>query len=179
MSLTETYFIRHGIAQARGEVADEARSLTPQGIDKTQRVAQRLVELGLQFDLLLTSPLVRAWQTAEILQAAGLTMRVKEFLPLSPAGDIVDWLSWLEGWQFTFLEGATAEPPSLAMVGHEPNLSQWAQQLVNGDSLSDRREPYDRWILKKAGIVGLELPKANDAIGNSRLFWLAPPRFLL
>jgi phosphohistidine phosphatase len=167
-------------------MADEARSLTPQGINKTQRVAQRLAELGLQFDVLLTSPLVRAWQTAEILQAAGLARQVKEFLPLSPAGKIGDWLSWLEDWQSTFVEGATAEsfeslsePMSLGLVGHEPNLSQWAQQLVGPLQGEQAGQQSDRWILKKAGIIGLALPKAGHAVGNSRLFWLAPPRFLL
>jgi phosphohistidine phosphatase len=190
MSLTEAYFIRHGIAQARGDILDEARSLTPKGIDKTQRVAQRLVEVGLQFDVLLSSPLVRAWQTAEILRSAGLATKIEEFLPLSPAGNIADWLAWLARWQTSLLEQAAAEPVSMAvgLVGHEPTLSQWAQQLVYGHSLVQLdgqidgqldRQLSDRWMLKKAGIIGLELPTASQAMGGSRLFWLAPPRFLL
>jgi phosphohistidine phosphatase len=177
MSLTEAYFIRHGIAQVRGDMADEARSLTPKGIDKTQRMAQRLAEFGLYFDALLSSPLVRARQTAEILQAAGLAKQIEEFLPLSPTGDLADWLSWLASWQATCLDRA-----AVAMVGHEPNLSEWAQQLVTAQGTNQGTKDglqRDRWILKKAGIIGLELPRASHAVGNSQLFWLAPPRFLL
>lgn len=180
MSVTEAYFIRHGIAQARGEVEDELRSLTPKGIAKTQQVAQRLVELGLHFDALLTSPLVRAQQTAEILHSAGLAKQIEEFSPLRPEGDISDWLTWLGSRQATFLDRYASKALSVAMVGHEPNLSQWAQQLVNGqtsEQLSGLQS--GRWTLKKAGIIGLEVPAASRAMGQSQLFWLAPPRFLL
>lgn len=169
MAFTEAYFIRHGIAVDRqAGIADEVRSLTPNGITKTQRVAQRLCDLGLQFDHLLTSPLTRAQQTADILQAAGLSSSAQEFLPLQPGGNLLDWLTWLELRQTT---GQTAGQ-TVALVGHEPDLSQWAQQLVTG---SDRHQ----WILKKAGIIGLQIPNADQAIGQSQLFWLSPPRFLL
>ena len=88
---TEAYFIRHGIAIARnGERADEVRFLTPKGIDKTRQVAERLRDQGLQFDTLLTSPLVRAQQTAEILRAAGLSTQVEEFSSLRPGGELSD-----------------------------------------------------------------------------------------
>ncbi|PZO58370.1 MAG: phosphohistidine phosphatase SixA [Phormidesmis priestleyi] len=165
MAFTEAYFIRHGIAVDRqAGIADEMRSLTPNGITKTQRVAQRLCDLGLQFDHLLTSPLTRARQTADILHTAGLSSPPEEFLPLQPGGDLLDWLTWLKARQTAV--------QTVALVGHEPDLSQWAQQLVTG---SDRHQ----WILKKAGIIGLQIPNADQAIGQSQLFWLSPPRFLL
>lgn len=165
MTFTEAYFIRHGIAADRqAGIADEMRSLTPDGITKTQRVAQRLFDLGLQFDHLLTSPLTRAQQTADILHTAGLSSPAEEFLPLQPGGDLLDWLTWLKARQTAV--------QTVALVGHEPDLSQWAQQLVTG---SDRHQ----WILKKAGIIGLQIPNADQAIGQSQLFWLSPPRFLL
>lgn len=170
MPTTEVYFIRHGIAEARSsQVSEEARSLTEKGVTKTQRVAQRLADLGLQFDALLSSPLVRAQQTAEILHAAGLASHVEDCPALSLEGDLASWLAWLANWQ-------RLEQPSscgvIAIVGHEPNLSQWAQKLVTGES-------GDQWTLKKAGIIGLQLPVASKAIGQSQLFWLSPPRFLL
>ncbi len=169
MAFTEAYFIRHGIAVDRqANVADETRSLTPNGITKTQRVAQRLIDLGLQFDFLLTSPLTRAQQTADILHTAGLSSPAQEFLPLQPGGNLSDWLTWLKARQTT----SQTTSQTVALVGHEPDLSQWAQQLVTG---SDRHQ----WILKKAGIIGLRLPAADQAIGQSQLFWLSPPRFLL
>lgn len=65
----ELYLIRHGIAAERGTYPkDEERPLTEKGRAKTQKVAQRLYALGLRFDFILTSPLVRARQTAEILK---------------------------------------------------------------------------------------------------------------
>lgn len=181
MSVTEVYFIRHGIAvdRALGE-DDEGRSLTPKGIAKTQLIAQRLSDLNLQFDTLLTSPLVRAQQTAEILHSAGLVAQIQEFLPLRPGGQLADWLTWLGEWRW-----AIAQPnhtnaelpknsvnPSVALIGHEPDLSQWAQQLVCG-------QRQDNWTLKKAGIIGLQVPAADRAVGESQLFWLSSPRFLL
>lgn len=181
MSVTEVYFIRHGIAVVRAAGQDdEGRSLTSKGINETQRVAQRLSDLNLQFNTLLTSPLVRAQQTAEILQAAGLAAQIQEFLPLRPGGCLADWLSWLGEWQLacTQVDYTNAElltksvNPSVALVGHEPDLSQWAQQLVCGQC-------PDNWTLKKAGIIGLQVPAADRAIGESQLFWLSPPRFLL
>lgn len=172
MTTTQTYFIRHGIAVERSsERADETRSLTPKGLAKTQQVAQALLDQGLQFEALLTSPLVRARQTAEILHSAGLSARVEEFLPLSPGGHLSDWLTWLETWQ-----QARSDQQSVALVGHEPDLSQWAQQLVSG---ANSPPPSRQWILKKAGVIGLQVPAASHAMGQSQLFWLSPPRFLL
>ncbi|MBE9076710.1 phosphohistidine phosphatase SixA [Romeria aff. gracilis LEGE 07310] len=162
---TEVYLIRHGIAAERGTYADDTqRPLTQRGRVKTVAIAQRLKQWGLRFDRMLTSPLVRARQTAEILQAAGLANRAERFEPLVPGGQLQTWLDWL-----------AVQPDdlrSLALVGHEPDLSSWGERLVNG-------ETNERWVLKKAGIIGLQLPVGESAIANSQLFWLAPPRFVL
>lgn len=162
---TEVYLFRHGIAAERGTYADDSqRPLVQKGRVKTAAIAQRLKDWGLQFDQMLTSPFVRAWQTAEILQAAGLAQQVTFFEPLAPGGQLQTWLAWL-----------AAQPGdlnTLVLVGHEPDLSDWGERLVNG-------QVSNRWVLKKAGIVGLRLPLTGSAIANSQLFWLAPPRFLL
>ncbi|MFN5979883.1 MAG: SixA phosphatase family protein, partial [Pseudanabaena sp.] len=61
------YLIRHGIAEDRENYEDDTlRPHTNEGQRKTKHVAKRLYDLGLRFDLLQTSPLVRAQQTAEI-----------------------------------------------------------------------------------------------------------------
>ncbi len=163
---TQVYLIRHGIAAERGTyLKDEQRPLTDKGIHKTEKIAQRLASLGLQFDMVLTSPLVRAIQTAEILCQANLATDYRVFPPLNPDGDLQEWLSWLSHWQ-------TFTSQTVALVGHEPTLSRWAQQLVHGSV-------DNRWVLKKAGIIGLAVPKAKHAVGQSELFWLVPPRLLL
>ncbi|MEO1506215.1 MAG: phosphohistidine phosphatase SixA [Cyanobacteria bacterium J06633_23] len=157
--------MRHGIAAERGSHADdEQRPLIQKGVDKTERMAQRLLQLGLCFNTLLSSPLVRAVQTADILCQAKLTTDYQIFQPLAPGGDLQDWLDWLTDWQ-------SPENENLALVGHEPDLSQWSQQLVHGSI-------DNQWILKKAGIIGVRVPSLKNAIGQSQLFWLAPPRLL-
>lgn len=163
---TQVYFIRHGIAAERGTYADDSqRPLIEKGLLRTTTVAERLMALGLRFDTLLTSPLVRAEQTARIFKQSGLVDRYEVFTELAPEGDLSIWLRWLGQWQ-------TQGHATLALVGHEPDLSEWAQQLVHGGSPA-------QWILKKAGIIGLAVPAAQQALGHSQLFWLTPPRFII
>lgn len=166
MSTTELYILRHGLAGERGTYSnDDERPLTPEGIRKTRRVAKRLYELNLRFDLIQTSPLARARQTAEILQTYKLGTQLEESQHLAPGGDISLWLSWLQQWRQT---GADC----LAIVGHEPDLSEWAEKLIWG-------EVCQHLILKKAGVIGLVLPETESPIGHSQLFWLTPPRLLV
>ncbi|HEY9659400.1 MAG TPA: phosphohistidine phosphatase SixA [Allocoleopsis sp.] len=163
----ELYLIRHGLAAERGTYAtDEERPLTEEGMRKTRRVAKRLSALNLKFDLIQTSPLVRAKQTAEILRETGLCSGVEESVYLAPAGDFNAWLDWLWHWQ-------TADKrTSLAIVGHEPDLGEWTEQLVWG-------EVQQHLIVKKAGVLGIEIPAERSPIGQCYLFWLTPPRLLL
>ncbi|MGG6297554.1 phosphohistidine phosphatase SixA [Leptolyngbya sp. AN02str] len=166
MSL-ELYIIRHGLAGEHGSYAnDNERPLTEEGVRKTQQVAQRLLELGLKFDVLLTSPLVRARQTAEILQQAGLSKHLDESATLAPGGSLQEWLGWLDTWR------NSAKGDRIAIVGHEPGLSEWAEQLAWGSI-------HHCLVLKKAGVIGLSLPSHGTPLGQSELFWLTPPRFLL
>jgi len=163
--MTDLYLIRHGIAEDRERFAgqDGDRPLTPKGKAKTAQVAQRLSDLGLGFDLIVTSPLVRAYQTAEILQRAGLGKRLEIVDYLAPGGDLSAWLAWLATWH-------PGEHQRLALVGHQPDLGQWAEILVWGQS-------RDCLVVKKAGIIGLTL--TDPPMGQSFLFWLTPPRLLL
>src|SRR5436853_7070712 len=65
----ELYLIRHGIAEERGDrwPDDAKRPLTEDGIDRLRKEARGLARLGISIDLVLTSPLVRTKQTAEIV----------------------------------------------------------------------------------------------------------------
>ncbi len=163
----ELYLIRHGIAVERGaDIKDEERSLTKEGRQKTEKVAKRLHTLGVKFDLILTSPLARSRQTAEILHSCGLSSQLEESHHLTPDGDINTWLrDWLQPRH-------NSPDTQLAFVGHQPNLGQWAEILVWGKA----REAL---VLKKAGIIGLSLPETGSPIGRSQMFWLTPPKFLL
>lgn len=165
------YLIRHGLAAPREEYVanDTVRPLTEAGTEKTRAVAQRLKDFGLRFNPILTSPLKRAYQTAVILQQEGLGS-LEIFPPLAPDGQLSHWLDWLGQQTLT-------DKTALALVGHEPDLSQWVEQLVWGDRNSEPgAEPL---ILKKAGVIGLTLPNQGSPVGTCQLFWLTPPRFLV
>ncbi|MGK7871923.1 MAG: phosphohistidine phosphatase SixA [Xenococcaceae cyanobacterium] len=163
----ELYLIRHGIAADHAAYTnDEARPLTDKGREKTKKVAQRLYDIGLRLDLILTSPLLRARQTAEILQDVGLSDQIEEFVPLAPNGDIQDWVSWWSKWSYN------TKGSYLALVGHQPNLGNWTETLVWGNT-------KEQLVVKKAGVIGLKLPETGTPVGNSELFLLTSPKWLL
>ncbi len=166
MAKIELYLIRHGLAVERGTyVNDDERPLTQDGIRKTRRVAKRLFELNIRFSLILTSPLPRARQTADILQTYRLSAQIEESPTLAPGGDLAIWLSWLQNWR-------QSGGDCLALVGHEPDLGEWAETLIWGSARQNL-------IVKKAGVIGLLLPEVESPVGRSQLFWLAPPRLML
>ncbi|MFM6189501.1 MAG: phosphohistidine phosphatase SixA [Planktothrix sp.] len=164
--MTDLYLIRHGIAAEHGTYQnDDERPLTKEGDRKTRKVADRLKELELEFDVILTSPLIRARQTAEILKAAGLSQQLEECAALAPSGNIHDWVNWYNHWK-------TKPSKALALVGHQPDLGHWAELLLWG-------EYRDCLIVKKAGVIGISLSSEGSPIGQSQLFWLTPPKFLI
>jgi phosphohistidine phosphatase len=137
-------------------------------------VAQRLVSVGLKFDLLLTSPLVRAAQTAEILQQAGLAKTMETFTPLKPDGaiakhgrsPIAEWLDWLQQYQLQHPDA------KIALVGHQPDLGNWAEMLLWGD-IKGQIE------VKKSGAIGLKIPQFGTPIARSTLFLHVSPKWLI
>jgi phosphohistidine phosphatase len=166
MASVELYLVRHGLAGvARPSKDDPQRPLTRAGIRRTRAVARQLRERGVRFDVLLTSPLVRAQQTADILFAAGLGPKPQPFPPLAPGGDLQTFLLWLRRLR-------PKRPARLALVGHMPDLGAWAEVLVYG-------EARGRLVVKKAGLVGLALPSSASPLGRCTLFLLVPPRLLV
>ncbi|BAZ04892.1 phosphohistidine phosphatase SixA [Calothrix sp. NIES-3974] len=163
----EVYLIRHGIAEERQDGLDHPeRQLTKEGRKKTEKVAQRLKELQIGFDLVLTSPYARAQQTAQILTQVGLCPNVEICEYLAPDGNFGQWLeNWWQRQEF-------GDNWRLALVGHEPDLSRWTEILVWG-------ETKDHIVLKKAGMIGVEVPTTGSPVGRSQMFWLTPPRLLL
>ena len=167
----EVYLIRHGIAAERGTYRDDdARPLVAEGKEKTTQVAKRLAKMGVSFEVILTSPLVRAQETAAILLKEGLSdpkdlaprARLEVFPPLAPSGEISLWLDWYQ----------LHNPQTVALVGHQPDLGNWTEMLVTG-------EIRDQIILKKAGIIGIEIPTRENIIGNCQLFLLTSPKWFL
>jgi phosphohistidine phosphatase len=151
--------VRHAIAEEREAWAetgasDEQRPLTPEGIKKMKKGAKGLMELVPQVAAIATSPLRRAWQTAEII-ANHYHGRSADVLPaLAPNGKREDVLAWIN--QF---EGGT-----IVLVGHEPDLGELAGWLI-------ARRPEAGIRFKKGGAALLEFGVERDA-GSATLNWL-------
>jgi phosphohistidine phosphatase len=164
--MTNLYLFRHGLAGDRGTYAnDDQRPLTDEGQQKTRRVAKRLRELNINIDLILSSPLVRAQQTADILLDIGVgrKLEISEFL--APDGSLDRWLEWFIQWR----HGVAG---TLMLVGHQPDLGLWAETLLWGTA-------KEVIALKKAGIIGIEVPESGTVRGSCQLFWLTSPKLLL
>lgn len=149
MSPPELLLLRHGIAVERDPaIPDDARALTPAGRRRTQAVVERLVALGLHSDRLVSSPLLRARQTAELAVAAGLAPALEVDPALAPEGDPWSLLRWPAGIR------------RLALVGHEPDLGNLAAALIGA--------PAGSVVVKKAGVVLLQLAMPPATPGLSR-----------
>jgi phosphohistidine phosphatase len=161
----EIYLVRHGIAAEKGIYAQDAeRPLTEKGITKTTKVAQHLFSLGVSFEAILSSPLIRAYQTAEILKKVGLGKQITTDNFLAPDGDIQLWLQWLsDNYDDTH---------KIALVGHQPDLGNWAEMLVIG-------KIKEQLVLKKAGIIGIKITDKMKPIGKSELFLLTSPKWFI
>jgi phosphohistidine phosphatase len=153
--------VRHAIAVPREtpDIPDDERPLTPRGIRRFREAARGLARICPRPDLLLTSPLVRARQTADILAAAWGKIEPQEEEALAGG---------------TFEEVAAALQPHLdrrlvCVVGHEPDVSDLVARLL-GTSASNRL------AFKKGGAALVDLPGPLPKGGA--LVWYAPPRLL-
>ena len=161
--------LRHGIAEERSPARDDAGwALTAAGRDRTRAVLERAAHLGLRADRLLSSPLARAWQTAEIARMVGLAPAIELAQALEPGGDP---LPLLPAW---FAQGGEPTSCRLLLVGHEPDLGLLAARLLGA--------PPGAIALRKAGLALLRLPVVEvggSMAGTARLEWLMRPRLWL
>jgi phosphohistidine phosphatase len=162
----DLYVLRHAIAVPRGDESvsrDSERPLTEKGIAKLRRVTRGMRALGLSFDLILTSPYLRALQTAERVAAAVGARKTLEQTPhLAPDGDPRALMELVRS-----RSGATA---SVLVVGHEPYLSQLISTLASG-------EEHTGIAMKKAGLCKLAIRTLRYGRCAS-IEWLLPPAHL-
>ncbi|MFM7732008.1 MAG: phosphohistidine phosphatase SixA [Cyanobium sp.] len=166
----ELLLLRHGIAEERSPDADDAaRALTARGRERSRAVLERLAGLGFRADRLLSSPLRRARQTAELAVRAGLAEALELAEALAPAADPLGCLpQWLAS-----LAPPEGERPRLLLVGHEPDLGLLACRLIGA--------PAGAIELRKAGLVVLRLSSfpQEPLAGSAQLQLLLSPRLLL
>lgn len=154
------YLVRHGIAAARfAGLDDRARALTPEGLEKMRRISAALARLGVKFDEIWTSPLLRARQTAEVLATGpGERALIKTVPALEPGGDFEALRSQLS---------EHAELDSIALVGHEPSISEFTSRLLGTSSPLVLR-------FKKGGVALVELDDFKLPVRGELCWFLAP-----
>ena len=154
-------FLRHGIAVEREEWdgSDDDRPLTERGVKRVSQVAAGLRWLEVQPTYIFSSPLVRALETADIIQASlsipSAVKRVEELLPDANPERLLALFRDL--------------PPecSVLCVGHEPHLGHAASVLLTG-------KPSMAFPFKKAGACLIELPMPPKVGRGVLRWWLEP-----
>jgi phosphohistidine phosphatase len=179
MALPTLLLLRHGIAEEPAEHQNDAdRALTPNGRRRTRAVLERAVALGLGVERLIASPLLRARQTGELAVAAGLAPSLELATALAPGGDPLPLLStWL---QAASVDGAPPALLSLALVGHEPDLSDLAALLLAAPAGSVRFRKAGMALLQWTPSAAESQPDGQSAAAGSwQLLLLLAPRVLL
>jgi phosphohistidine phosphatase len=158
------YILRHGIAVEPGALGyekDADRPLTDEGERKLGQIAEAMEALGLSFDLILSSPYLRARQTAELV-AEALDLRKKLELSdtLMPGGSTKKLVEYIKHLQ--------PVPGDVLLVGHEPYLSGLVSLLAGGSESSFV-------VLKKGGLCKV----VTESLKPGRcglLAWLLTPK---
>ncbi len=156
----KVYFLRHGKAESRTAwVGDDAlRPLTADGEEALRREAGALRALDLALDVIVTSPLVRARRTAEIVAGElGLAARLVEDERLAPGFDV----RHLER-----VIAAHGPAEALMVVGHEPDFSETVAELIGGGDVA----------MKKGGLARVDV--TAPVAGGGQLVWLLTPPLL-
>jgi phosphohistidine phosphatase len=158
----ELYLVRHAIAEERGdEWSDDAkRPLTSSGMSRMKKAVRGLKRLDVSIEVILSSPLVRARQTAEILSAG-----------LDPNPTIVNLESLAPGGTHTALIADLqkhARKCRIALVGHEPSIGELAARLIGSRHAI---------AFKKGAICRIDLDEIPPS-GPGDLRWFLTPRIL-
>lgn len=149
-------FFRHGIAEAHGpDGSDATRRLTCSGAKKTREAAAGLARFAHVPEVILTSPLTRAVQTADIVGATfDLRPQIDDVLAYGPAEAVLQMLS-------------QRSENTVMLIGHEPTLSQCVERICTRGA-----EGFVQ--MKKAGCACVSYEPGREG----RLLWLATPKML-
>src|SRR6202035_716488 len=139
----ELYLIRHGIAEERGDAwpDDSKRPLTAEGTSRLRKSARGLVRLGVAFDVILTSPLVRARETPDVVASVyDPRPHIVTAESLAPGGTFHALLTDLE---------KQARRTRIALIGHEPGIGELAARLAG----SRRGLPVQKRPVCRVGVT--------------------------
>jgi phosphohistidine phosphatase len=155
--------LRHGIAVERGSPGsedDSQRPLTAKGERRVQQIAEGVMALGLAYDLILSSPYVRARQTAEVVaQVLKTANGVSLSDMLAPGGNPRQLIE--------ALHAEDRQRQDILLVGHEPYLSRLISTLLTGN-------PHLPVVMKKGGLCALDIETLRFGRCASLLYLLTP-----
>jgi len=162
------YLLRHGIAvdpSAPGFARDAERPLTPKGKRRLQQIAEAMGVLSISFDVILSSPYVRAKQTAEIVGRSFKRRKQLKFSDeLTPGGN--------PKLLIQHLNDLRPKPKNILLVGHEPYLSKLIALLTTGNTNME----ID---LKKGSLCKLEAESLSYGRCATLVCLLAPRHLVL
>ncbi|PYV46023.1 MAG: phosphohistidine phosphatase SixA [Acidobacteria bacterium] len=159
------YLLRHGIAEPQSEsndFSDANRALTPAGITKLKQAGLGLTKLGVRLELVASSPLVRARETAENVTAI---LKCKEPIQLwdelAPGGSLDGLMQKLQRHQ---------DKDSVLLVGHQPDMGFLASFLVFGSNQISL-------AFKKGAICCVQVNEVPPQFPGE-LLWMLTPKIL-
>ena len=158
----ELYFIRHGLAEERGDAwpDDNKRPLTDEGMSRLRKAARGLARIGVSVDVVLSSPLVRGRQTAEIVAGA-----------LDPRPSLLNVDSLATDGSYAAIIADLekhARKLRIALVGHEPQIGELAARLIGSRHAIE---------FKKGAVCRVDIDDLPPA-GPGDLRWLMTTKIL-
>lgn len=162
----ELYLVRHAVAAERGPdyPDDDLRPLTEAGTEKFTRAVAGLRAIGVTLDVVITSPLQRARETADLL-VAGLRPKPKLVVvdALAPDHTLAEVMTAVAK-----VASSGRGASRLALVGHEPDLGEMAAKLLGARGTVEFR---------KGAVCRIDVDRAMPS-GPGTLRWFLPPRVL-
>ncbi len=153
------YFLRHADAEPR-VTSDHERKLTPKGLEQSEKVGKFMVRCGLLPEIVLTSPVVRARQTAQIVAEKLGDAEISE----------VDWLACGMSAETCLMElKAHQGTASVLLVGHEPDFSETIATMLGVSDAGAIK-------VRKAALTGIELLDFRP--GQGQMHFLIPARLM-
>lgn len=161
----DLFILRHGEAGQRVSAGrgDFQRPLTAAGQKEVSEIATSLKDLGIKLDIVISSPLKRAHQTASIVaKTFKIEKKIQDWAELSPEGNRLELYNKLSQLK---------QQSSILVVGHEPYLSEMISEIIFGGNKGGRI------FLKKAGLARIRIISSTPKF-QGELRGLLTPKLL-
>jgi phosphohistidine phosphatase len=160
----DLFILRHGDAGRKiaAGSTDAKRALTVAGQKEIADISKSLKDLGIKINLVITSPLKRAQETATIVaKTLKVQSKMQEWNELTPEANRIKLYGKLSSYK---------QDASILIVGHNPYLSEMISEIIS----EDKNGHID---LKKGGVARIRITSSNPAF-KGELKWLITPRLL-